>query len=376
VEANGATEKQNLGDTSLWLPTNGRCSVLIVYHKTDGTNRASGLFGLNSASLGNRCGCHGPWADGTIYWDYGGATGGATRLSVSGQTFESAVWVFTVGSRGMEIWKNGKTVATNAAQPARSADTPDFEIGGHGTAGSDNVIREAFGIWDRQLEPIEIRALAQNPFAPIGSGRPNSFGSLIVPRQTVDITTMAAPSTTVAPTVNQTVDVTTIAAAVATVAPSVNQTVLINAMAALATMLEVSIAKTQNVTVSVMAAIAAMKTPVSQGRTGLSCVTWVGDGVLTSVDIQFDYLHSDHIVVTVDAVAQEQGTNGDYTVDSSSNVVFATAPASGTSILICRQTPHPVPLVNFTRGAPVSDDDITEAFKQCFFYSEEVFDDL
>lgn len=80
-----------------------------------------GEFGVSSGTGSDRMSGHVPYTDGTVYWDFGGSTAGATRVSVAGLTItQNDVWAFTTGPRGMEIWQNGRLRASNSANPTRT----------------------------------------------------------------------------------------------------------------------------------------------------------------------------------------------------------------------------------------------------------------
>lgn len=72
-----------------------------------------------------------PWSDSKIYWDVGGNSEGTSRLSVSVTKDTSThVWAVTFGARGMEIWQDGSTIATNAATPTSNA-SGNYRLGPH-----------------------------------------------------------------------------------------------------------------------------------------------------------------------------------------------------------------------------------------------------
>ena len=150
------------------LPT-GPCTVMVRYRKLDSVNRVSSALGRRGApSLTTRLGCLLPYSDGTIYWDYGGATAGVTRLSVAGLTgfTQWSNWAFTVGTRGMEIWRDGLLVASNAANPTRVNDGSPWGLGQNDSTGGTTDIAETALVYlfNRQLSAAEIRQLNTNPW--------------------------------------------------------------------------------------------------------------------------------------------------------------------------------------------------------------------
>ena len=64
---------------------------------------------------------------------------------------------------------------------------------------------------------------------------------------------------------------------------------------------------------------------------GLSYTFYNGDGSTTNFGTLFNYIEESHITVTVDGVAQDQGT--DYEVLNEA-IVFTTAPPSGDEVRI------------------------------------------
>jgi hypothetical protein len=107
------------------LPT-GAVSIVL-----SGKGDTSYDFGiLATTSLNQRCGGHVPIPGDKVYWDYGGATEGSTRLSVAGLSYsEFDTFIFTAGPRGMEIWQNGRLCASNAASPTRADVASPWGIG-------------------------------------------------------------------------------------------------------------------------------------------------------------------------------------------------------------------------------------------------------
>lgn len=157
---------------SSYLPLGPGASFTIHYRKRDGTNRASGGFGLATSGTGTaRVGVHLPWSDGVIYFDFGGVDA-SHRVSVAGLTFGDDVWTFTVGLRGMEVWQNGILRASNAANPTRTATPANFAIFTHDAVGSsDNANAGVLLIHNRQLDRREILALSLDPWTPFRPAR-------------------------------------------------------------------------------------------------------------------------------------------------------------------------------------------------------------
>lgn len=154
---------------SVGLPTQTATIILKAYRITAGKRVDWGV--ADSSDATKRCGGHIPFTDGTVYFDFGGATSGSTRVSVSGLTFSpSDTWAFSVGARGMEIWQNGRLVASNSATPTRSASADNWGLGTHGgtTSSADEQAQwEAAALFDTQLPPSLIAALTRDFYGTI-----------------------------------------------------------------------------------------------------------------------------------------------------------------------------------------------------------------
>lgn len=155
-------------DSSLVLPTQ-YFTAMLLYRKTDATLRSSGAFGISGGTGGNRCGASVPDSDGIVYWDFGGIGEPSQRLKVSGLTFGSDVWFFTTGARGMEIWQNGIVRAASSSNPTRTSTSNAYQFGTHGAKASDLAEFGGFHLWQRQLEPGDIKYLSAHPWAFFGA---------------------------------------------------------------------------------------------------------------------------------------------------------------------------------------------------------------
>jgi len=149
------------------VPTTA-ATILLHQRKTDTTNRNSGAFGIDTFDVPQAtCGAHVPYGNGTVYWDFGGFTGGSSRLSVPGLTFGDDVWVFVVGSRGMEIWQNGTLVGSHGNSVTRTVGSANWGLGHHDVRGNDLVEYSFLALWQRELSHSEIRLASNNPFGMI-----------------------------------------------------------------------------------------------------------------------------------------------------------------------------------------------------------------
>lgn len=156
---------QTLISSAASLPTSA-VTVVVVYRKRDTTNRASSAFGEQSATASARMGVHLPYSDGTVYWDFGGSTGGTSRLSVGGLTIGTSmsVWGFSAGAAGMEIWQNGVLRASQAGHATRTAPANPFVIGGGNEATADVYDIASLYVYSRQLSSSEQQSIAADPW--------------------------------------------------------------------------------------------------------------------------------------------------------------------------------------------------------------------
>lgn len=152
-----------------FVPTTA-VSILMLYEKGDGSNRncLAGSVDYGLGSITNSCNHHVPFSDGVVYFDWGGNVNGVTRVQVGGLSFGADRWVFTVGSRGMEIWQNGIKQASNGVTPTRNKDaTMPFKLGasvsGSGTL-CDIAHWNVYAMWSRQLTPDEIVTVSADPY--------------------------------------------------------------------------------------------------------------------------------------------------------------------------------------------------------------------
>lgn len=162
------------GSESALLPTT-EVTVVIGYRKRDTTLRNASAFGMVSSALNDRLGAAIPFGDGNVYWDFGGATDGTTRVVASGLTFGDDLWMLTAGPRGMEIWQNGRRAASNAATPTRVSVASDFALGGgvNNNGNCDLSDFWLFELYDRQMSLGEIAEVFHDPFALYRVGMPS-----------------------------------------------------------------------------------------------------------------------------------------------------------------------------------------------------------
>ena len=111
------------------------CTILLATQRNS-ASIGSGTSNGYATGPTDRVLTHLPFSDGNIYWDYGNATAGSGRLSVSSAGFLATGtvnnWAFVAGKRGREIWRNGVRIASNPSAKAlwaRGSDGNMFRFG-------------------------------------------------------------------------------------------------------------------------------------------------------------------------------------------------------------------------------------------------------
>jgi hypothetical protein len=114
------------------------CSMLIATVRNATNNGNDISYGYEDGGTGNRVQAHFPLdTTATIYWDFGNGTGGVGGGRVTANPGAATwaigrinIWGFYAGSRGREIWLNGRLIASDiTATKIRSATTQGFRIG-------------------------------------------------------------------------------------------------------------------------------------------------------------------------------------------------------------------------------------------------------
>lgn len=106
-------------------------------------------------------------------------------------------------------------------------------------------------------------------------------------------------------------------------------------------------------------------------------VTYPNAGGATEFSIPFVYLEQKHLVVTLNAVTQSNGT--DYTInESTSKVVFTSPTTAGHAVVITRTTPIEIAnlAVKFTNGSGLGADDLNSSVWQTVLAVQEMNDTI
>jgi hypothetical protein len=98
-------------------------------------------------------------------------------------------------------------------------------------------------------------------------------------------------------------------------------------------------------------------------------ISYTGNSSTTSFAIPFSFIDQTHIEVFLN------GTSTSAFTISSSTLTFSTAPATGVTILIKRNTPKSARLVDFIDGSVLTEADLDRSADQNFYIAQEVVDD-
>lgn len=76
---------------------------------------------------------------------------------------DESIWAFTFGSRGMEVWRDGRKLSSNASTPTFTPGANALFLGDNSN-GNDDVTVGLFYVYLRQLSPAEIQQVSRDPF--------------------------------------------------------------------------------------------------------------------------------------------------------------------------------------------------------------------
>lgn len=151
------------------------CSILIATVRTSASTGILPAYGYQ-VSASERAHLHIPYSDNNLYWDFGNATAGSGRLSVSIASYLAAgtinIWGFSAGSRGREIWRNGVLLASNSSATAsRTLTAAKYRVGAVDTASAAACYHTdaLFALSKEQWSQNTFKELTNNPnlvFAP------------------------------------------------------------------------------------------------------------------------------------------------------------------------------------------------------------------
>lgn len=146
------------------VPTSA-LTIMAGYQWADTTSRQAGGFGTNSAPVaGQFLGSLFPWDNSNVYWDAGGSTEGTTRLRVAiTKDTTERVWGWTIGARGMEVWRSGVTIWSNSGTPSVSLNNEPFYLGKYVAIASDLGSWAWFFVHTTQLSTTLIGNISSDP---------------------------------------------------------------------------------------------------------------------------------------------------------------------------------------------------------------------
>jgi len=99
---------------------------------------------------------------------------------------------------------------------------------------------------------------------------------------------------------------------------------------------------------------------------------WVVTEVTSSIPIPFSFINESDVHLYVDGVELVQGV--DYVITTPSTIEATTAPPSGSTVLIRRETNATTKAVDFQSGAMLTESDLDTAFDQVFNLAQETKD--
>ena len=142
------------------FPSASQATILILYRHRDTTLRGAALIGtlVQGGSFESRITLGAPFSDGNVYWDYGGATEGTTRLSFA-YTKDTAWhwWAATVGGGyGMRVYRDGLLLGSNSGTPSRTLNASHISFGADQFWGTDNADVAELFTFGRTLSPDEV----------------------------------------------------------------------------------------------------------------------------------------------------------------------------------------------------------------------------
>lgn len=183
VLTNGIAERRVLNSSSGFFNAT-ECSFLVIkeYRGTLGTGDGAGVVALGGA-LTKRCAFY-FGSSGNVYFDFGGAANGTTRVSGTTNTAagKTSVFLATTGPRGMRLFENGRLIGSNAASPVRTVDAAlAFGLGDCYAGTSGNSAYTLAVPWNVQLPDELAGSISANPwqifapakrvlFAPVSAG--------------------------------------------------------------------------------------------------------------------------------------------------------------------------------------------------------------
>jgi hypothetical protein len=155
-------------NTTYPLPTQA-VTILQIINTPDGGQTGSSFGNRDSSSANSeRCQTHLPFS-GTVYWDFGGASGSNRTQYTPNSSFWNRwnVMVFVAGPVGSQIWENGVSKASSSTPITRSAGANGFFLARYGTSFVEyqECKLSTVMLWDRCLTNQEIQQVSFEPYS-------------------------------------------------------------------------------------------------------------------------------------------------------------------------------------------------------------------
>lgn len=152
-------------------------SALVVMSRVGAAVESTSFAVATGFLPGARFSAHMPWADGTLYFDFGGTNSGVTRLAIPSAvpTGTLLAFVSTGGPAGLRVWRNGQLLGSTSQSVTRTnvfgaalgigIDPNSEEISSAPDLGATYYL-QAF--WGSQLPDPMARSLSANPWQLFG----------------------------------------------------------------------------------------------------------------------------------------------------------------------------------------------------------------
>ena len=100
---------------------------------------------------------------------------------------------------------------------------------------------------------------------------------------------------------------------------------------------------------------------------------YTGNGSTQNFTVSFPFISRSHVGVSMNLITQL--TPLQYTWVSDSTILFTTAPPTGAAVIVYRETPRDVRLVDFTNGSVLTEAELDLAHLQHFYTTQEIIDE-
>ncbi len=148
LDFNGANDLVRIAGFGNMMPTT---NVTVEFWQRTHSLKAQSTFALEPDSAANRFQAHVPWADGTVYWDFGNI-GGAGRLSYIPPaslvgTWQHFAFVSSVAGNYMRIYRNGVQEQSKVGAAPFVRGAYDLVLGRNTSAWPLDAELDEFRVW-------------------------------------------------------------------------------------------------------------------------------------------------------------------------------------------------------------------------------------